>query len=125
MRTHLPFAVIVLLTATDLLAQAVSPTFPMPTSGPDGACMRATDEAAWNAIRLTTEQLKQVQAAQTDFVKVGGPLDVIATDSVAIAIDDSLVSPYREQIRAVLTATQYERWIQWCIERTAPIRLKD
>ncbi len=122
MKYHLIFLFIA-RSVGQCLAQTDTPTLPLVTDQPDGACLRATDEAAWNALRLTTAQLKEVRSTQAAFIQAA---DLLAEpDSIASEVDGTVLTIHRDRIKAVLTEVQFDKWTSWCIERTMPVKLKE
>jgi hypothetical protein len=108
---RIPMMILAMLLVAGLRAQADSAT-PMPEPG----CLMATDERAWRALDLSTEQLQRVQrlrtACETDCAMRRERDD----DPRAL---QGVMEKYLEEVREVLGEEQYKRWVQWCGQRPA------
>jgi len=80
-------------------------------------CLMTTTDEAWTSIGLTPQQLEEVRAIQT----------LCETDRTALQetgerdpeLAQAMLEKHRENIRAVLSREQYEKWQQWCDKRPA------
>lgn len=111
-----PIMIIALALASMANAYAQPPDTQQPLLTSD-ECLLNTSDEAWSALGLNTEQLEQVKAIQT----------LCQTDCMAIqetgesdpALAQAMLEKHRENIRAVLTKEQYDKWLAWCDQRPA------
>jgi len=85
-------------------------------------CLLNTDERAWSSLGLTTEQVSQVRAIQTEC-----KTDCVALNKEAArdgAMSPAILAKHQERIQNVLTQEQYGKWLEWCSENDGHTRVK-
>ncbi len=108
-----------LLTFTSILlitvaCSAQTPGIPSHNSIDD--CILSTEEQAWTALGISSEQLEQVRSIQT----------MCETDCRALketggtdpAMAQAMLEKHRESLRETLSKEQYASWLEWCAGRT-------
>lgn len=80
-------------------------------------CLLNTTDETWTSMGLAPEQIEEVKAIQT----------LCETDCTAMqetgkrdpALAQAMLEKHRENIRAVLSKEQYDKWQTWCEQRPA------
>lgn len=103
---------VTLLCASSLIAQVTPP--PQPALVHDD-CVLATTAEDWTAMGLTTAQVEEVQAVQTECKTACVALKETGREDPAMS--QAMLEKHRERIRTVLTKEQYDKWVAWCSTR--------
>lgn len=80
-------------------------------------CLLNTTEETWSAVGLTPEQIEEVMTIRT----------LCETDCTALQqtgerdpeLAHAMLEKHRENLRAVLSREQYDKWQKWCEKRPA------
>ena len=118
-RTLLP-AVVVLMSATTATAQSAlvaantTETVSAAVAVSDD-CVMKTSAEAWTSLGLSKDQLTKVQEIQSVHRKECGAMkaEEKAEDKAELA------EKHQSQIKEVLTADQYNKWLAWCAQQPA------
>lgn len=111
MRSTLFTGALLLFTAA-VSAQVTPDT--APTAGAE-PCILATKEADWMGLGLSSAQVKQVMAVQTNCKTDCG--NTQTSERPSGKLNQAAIEKHEERVREILDQEQFKKWQEWCEKR--------